>query len=296
MLRVVPASAAGNEWQGWHALPRTAVGDVSVMANERSLAGPLGVDFSAPHRASRIHDLLTSQPSLSPADMAAVHMDTANGAASALVSRLPREGLSPGASALAASLRAWDRRMAGDSVEAAAFARLRAAVAVRLASHPVLAPLSPLPSYSPVLGPWLEVVPRLGKALERVLPMVPDLSAVLASALEEVAALPPARWDALHVLAPASPRPTNEPWPGCGGDPDCVLATSSLPGVTHAFSRGPAARYVFDVASRGSSRWVVPLGASGVTGDRHERDQLPLWLSGRLVPVVEDWDELTREA
>ena len=43
---------------------------------------------------------------------------------------------------------------------------------------------------------------------------------------------------------------------------------------------GPAARYVWDLADRDSSRWVVPLGASGIDGDEHFADQLPMWVSG----------------
>jgi penicillin amidase len=39
----------------------------------------------------------------------------------------------------------------------------------------------------------------------------------------------------------------------------------------------------------------VPFGASGIPGDPHHRDQLPLWLTGRLAPVVTDWTLLTEE-
>ncbi|MFJ6946025.1 penicillin acylase family protein, partial [Streptomyces wuyuanensis] len=76
---------------------------------------------------------------------------------------------------------------------------------------------------------------------------------------------------------------------------DCVLATSSVPGVTDLSARGPSARYVWDLARREDSLWVVPLGARGIPGDAHHRDQLPLWLRGELVPVVTDFDLLTPE-
>jgi penicillin amidase len=74
-----------------------------------------------------------------------------------------------------------------------------------------------------------------------------------------------------------------------------VLATSSVPGLTDRSARGPAARYVWDLARREDSGWVVPFGASGVPGHPHRRDQLPLWLSGGLVPVTTDWNRLTEE-
>jgi penicillin G amidase len=82
---------------------------------------------------------------------------------------------------------------------------------------------------------------------------------------------------------------------GVGGDKDCVLATTSAPGVTDRFSVGPTARYVWDLADRRQSRWVVPFGASGVPGEAHFADQLPLWAAGELIPVITDWDRLTPE-
>ena len=84
------------------------------------------------------------------------------------------------------------------------------------------------------------------------------------------------------------------PRPGLEGDHDCLLCTTSVPGIGYDGIRGPAARFVWDLADRDESRWVVPFGASGVPGDPHHRDQLPLWLRGDLVPVVTDWDLLTR--
>ncbi|AXI87506.1 penicillin amidase, partial [Streptomyces sp. ETH9427] len=83
--------------------------------------------------------------------------------------------------------------------------------------------------------------------------------------------------------------------PGLSGDHDCVLCTSAVPGITDLAARGPAARYVWDLARREDSRWVVPHGASGRPGSPHHRDQQPLWLAGDLAPVVTDWALLTKE-
>jgi len=79
---------------------------------------------------------------------------------------------------------------------------------------------------------------------------------------------------------------------GLSGDHHCVMSTSSLPGLTDVCVRGSAARYAFDLADRSASGWVVPLGASGVLGDPHHHDQLPLWLRGALAPAD---GEATRE-
>jgi penicillin amidase len=73
------------------------------------------------------------------------------------------------------------------------------------------------------------------------------------------------------------------------------MSTTSVPGVTDVCVRASVARYAWDLSDRTKSGWSVPLGASGVLGDRHHHDQLPLWLRGELAPIVTDWDQLTPE-
>ncbi len=74
-----------------------------------------------------------------------------------------------------------------------------------------------------------------------------------------------------------------------------MRCTGSLPGVTDEAYRGSVARYVWDLADRDASGWVVPLGADGRPGHAHHLDQLPLWAAGELVPLVTDWARLTEE-
>ncbi|EMF26688.1 antibiotic binding protein, partial [Streptomyces gancidicus BKS 13-15] len=185
---------------------------------------------------------------------------------------------------------------------AAAFAALRGAVVRRLAAEPALAAAAAPPPYPEVFRPWLALVPRVGFALEHLLAAEDlfgiDRPAVVRAALEEVAAAPPAGvWGDTHRLAPwrALPPETPREEPGLSGDHDCVLCTSAVPGLTDLAARGPAARYVWDLARREDSRWVVPHGASGRPGSPHHRDQQPLWLAGDLAPVVTDWAQLTKE-
>ncbi|MFE1199123.1 penicillin acylase family protein [Streptomyces olivaceoviridis] len=307
-LKPVPAWEPGHEWQGAHetpyARPATENG-IAVMANARGLAAPLGVEFAPPHRAARIRALLDARPTWSADDMPAIHTDTHLGSAAPLLDRLAAlTGLSPAAAALRDRLLAWDRRMAADSTDAAAYAAVRSAVVRRLATHPVFAPLTEPPAYPDVLLPWLALVPRVGHALEHLLRAGDvygiDRAAAVRGALEEVAAAPPTGpWSATHRLAPwTALRPVPGPGaegPGLAGDHDCVLCTSAVPGLTDRTARGPAARYVWDLADRANSRWVVPFGADGVPGAAHHRDQLPLWTAGELVPVVTDWTRLTPE-
>ncbi|MEU6593506.1 penicillin acylase family protein [Streptomyces sp. NPDC046881] len=304
----VPAWEPGHDWHGTHETPyaRPATEDgIAVMANARGLATPLGVEFAPPHRAARIRALLDADRAWTADGMPAIHTDTHLGSAAPLLDHLAAlTGLTPAAAALRDRLLAWDRRMDADSTDAAAYAAVRSAVVRRLAAHPVFAPLTTPPAYPDVLLPWLALVPRIGHALEHLLTAEDlygiDRAAAVRTALEEVAAAPPAvPWSATHRLAPWRALPTG-PYtaaeePGLAGDHDCVLSTSAVPGLTDLAARGPAARYVWDLADRDGSRWVVPFGADGVPGARHHRDQLPLWLEGELAPVVTDWTLLTPE-
>ncbi|WP_244207201.1 penicillin acylase family protein, partial [Streptomyces swartbergensis] len=303
-LRLVPAWEPGHEWQGWHETPRAGLTDgVAVMANQRGPAEPLGVEFAPPHRHDRIAELLAGKERWSAADMPAIHTDTHLASASALLDHLRAlDALTPEASVLRDRLLAWNRRMDADSADAALYSAVRGAVVRQLAAHPAFAALAAPPAYPEVFRPWLALLPRVGFALEHLLRAGElhgiDRPSAVRAAVEEVAARPPAGvWGDTHRLAPWRAMEPETPCdePGLSGDHDCVLCTSGVPGLTDRAARGPAARYVWDLARREDSRWVVPLGASGVSGSPHHRDQLPLWLAGDLVPVVTDWTVLKKE-
>ncbi|WP_331450742.1 penicillin acylase family protein [Streptomyces prasinus] len=300
----VPAWEPGHDWEGWHESPRAGLTDgVAVMANQRGPAAPLGVEFAAPHRADRIAALLAGRERWSAAEMPALHMDTHLASAAALLDHVAAlGGLTGPAAGLRDRLLDWDRRMDADSTGAALHAAVRGALVRQLARHPAFAGLAAPPACPEVFRPWLALVPRIGYALEHLLTAKElygvDRPAAVRAALEEVAARPPAgTWGDTHRLAPWRALPPTTPYdePALSGDHDCVLCTSSVPGLTDLAARGPAARYVWDLARREDSRWVVPLGASGVPGSPHHRDQSPLWLAGDLVPVVTDWDVLRGE-
>ncbi|MER6983175.1 penicillin acylase family protein, partial [Streptomyces carpinensis] len=179
---------------------------------------------------------------------------------------------------------------------------VRTAVVRRLAAHPVFAALAEPPAYPEVFLPWLALVPRIGHALENLLRAEDlygiDRSAIVRAAVEEVAIRPTTTWGERHRLAAwraLEGAGSRYDEPGLAGDHDCVLCTSAVPGLTDRAARGPVARYVWDLAHRENSRWVVPFGADGVPDAPHHHDQLPLWTAGDLVPVVTDWARLTKE-
>ncbi|MEU2394794.1 penicillin acylase family protein [Streptomyces sp. NPDC007369] len=303
-LRPVPAWEARYAWQGWAETPAEPVQGFAVMANARGIASPLGVEFAPPHRADRIRALLSGSADWSPKAMEDVHRDAYLASAEPLLALLAGlEGLSPAAEALRTRLLAWDRHMEAESTDATVFSALRTAVVRRFAADPALAALAGAPTGPEVFHPWLYLLPRVGYALEGLLAteLLPGLDRVahVRAALEETAATgaPDVPWSQVHRLAPwsALPDPDAE-WPGLGGDHDCVNATSSVPGFTDLSARASAARYVWDLGRREDSLWAVPLGADGVAGAAHHRDQLPLWARCELVPVVTDWARLTRES
>ena len=304
MLRPVPAWKSEHAWCGWQLSPRGQVRPVTVMANARGLASPLGAEFAPPHRARRIARLLTASRTWTADAMGAVHTDTLLPSAGPLLDALAElDDLGIEAAALRKRLLSWDRRMETDSAEAADYAAVRSALVKRLAEHPALASLDEPSPYPEVFAPWLALRPRIGFALEHLLSRdgpIPaaDLADAVRAAAEAVAADSGlVSWGEVHRLAPWQPFPSDpaETWPGIAGDHDCVLSTTSIPGVTDSFFRGPAARWVWDLSQRDRSRWIVPLGASGESGHPHARDQLPLWQNGELVPTTTDWNRLSEE-
>ena len=302
-LRVVPAWEAEHQWDGWHdPMPRATVDGPAVMANARELAAPLGVEFATPHRSRRIRELLASRPTWSVGEMPDIHTDTFLGSAGSILDLLPGlEDLSEQAVALRTELLDWDRRMDAASTTASSYAALRKALVSRLTDHFTLLEDA---ECTEVFAPWMDTLAHVSFALENLIAtdLLPDVNVgwLAREALEDVAARkarPP--WGETHQLAPLHAlrgpvfAPDEEPFDlGVSGDHHCVMSTSSLPGLTDVCVRGSAARYAFDLADRSASGWVVPLGASGVLGDPHHHDQLPLWRRGELAPVE---GPLTRE-
>ncbi|GAB3167462.1 hypothetical protein GCM10027059_28390 [Myceligenerans halotolerans] len=106
----------------------------------------------------------------------------------------------------------------------------------------------------------------------------------------------PTTWGDLHTLTPVRlPGGPELAFPAApvSGDNDTVRCTGSTPGLTPQGARGSVARWIWDLADRRASRWVVPFGASGVPGDPHVADQHETWAAGGTIPVETDWDRLT---
>ncbi|MFC6285031.1 penicillin acylase family protein [Nocardioides sp. GCM10027113] len=311
---IVDAADPAHGWTGWvDPLPRTDVpadGHV-VTANERR--GPesaaIGTTFAPPHRAARIGALLEGRDDLTADDLAAVHADALLPALELYRDLLRPLSPGPAGERVRDLLLAWDGRMETDSAGAAAFAAWRGALVRRVAAEPVLAPLAQPVVDDQVLAPWLDPTARVGVAVETLVaagePFGIDLAALATQALDDAAGHA-ATWGESHTFfaahafhgapqGPDGPQPPHLPAYAVGGDTDCVRCTGSVPGVDDAAWRGSVARYVWDLADRERSGWVVPLGAAADPRSPHHADQLPHWAAVRLVPLVTDWDRLTEE-
>ncbi|MBC8989576.1 penicillin acylase family protein [Micromonospora chalcea] len=289
----VPAWEPAYRWRGDYVPPvDERVDGVAVCANDRrDDVAAHGVDFAPPHRARRIRALLAEG-----AEASTVHTDDRlpAGPLYRLLDRLDPGRLDEPARALLRRLRRWDRAMAGGSAEAGAYAAWRAALARRLRVHPGLRALDEPCGFDELFAPWTDPAARIGLALDHLAAGF-DLAEPAAEALAEVAAgPPPGEWGSRHLLHPVhlgvAPAVTDAVTAmrervALAGDTDCVLATSSVPGVSDACWRGPVARYVWDLTDRAASGWIVPFGASGRPGDPHFADQLTHWAAGTLIPV-----------
>lgn len=281
-----------HTWMGWlDPLPSSEVmaDEVLVTANERR--GPestaIGHEFAPPHRADRLRQLLDGRDALTIDDAMSLHLDTSLQPAARLRTLFDSvDGLGADARQVRKTIDAWDGRMDVDSHGAAMFAAVRAALVRLLAEEPVFAALRGPSPYPALFDPWVDLTGRLAQELDRLVAHTPapwglDLVALAGRAMEEVAVTgAPDTWGATHVWAP-----DGVPAVALPGDTECVLSTSSVPGVTDQVLRGPVARYVWDLADRDESGWIVPLGASGDPADPHHHDQLAHWSSGRMIRV-----------
>ncbi len=306
--RPVEAWDPRHRWAGRRANAARDVDDVMVSANDRASGGGLGAEYATPFRAERIRELIGDRRGLTVEHCAAIHVDTLNGQAPLmrrLVEEVAADDLPPSARPVRAALLDWDQRSDTGSAGAATFAAWRTAFVRWCAAQPQLAPLLEPSGHSALFASWLDVDGQVGAgwaSLARGGHRIGlDVRAGVVHALETVAAQEDSTsvWGERHTLAPLHPLQSvtlddgaslpgvpSVPADPVAGDKGCVLAAASAPGVTDRAYGGPVARYVWDLADRDASGWVVPFGASGVPGDPHFTDQTGDWLAGRLLPVT----------
>ncbi|GAB4085585.1 hypothetical protein GCM10028784_22150 [Myceligenerans cantabricum] len=308
----VPAWTDAARERPWTRLPdpEPVTSGIAVDANERPVtpvragaptgsprdtrtdreAHALGWSY-APYRADRIRHLLADPPEggESPATQRRIHADVASGAAPVLMQR----------TGVPEQFRAWvaaGAPMDADSTDAAAFARWRDALVRRVAADPRLSGLrAGATAYDEIFAPWFDVRAVVGHGLPRILDALGVPAAPVEHAPAPDAHPGPDTWGDLHTLAPVRlPGGPVLRFPAAqvSGDNDTVRCTGGTPGVSPRAARGSVARWIWDLADRRDSRWVVPFGASGRPGTPHTADQHTTWAAGDTVPVETDWDRL----
>ena len=309
--RVLPAPGADGaaRWSGRYPRPEARDGQVVVNANDPASGAGLGYDYAGPERAARIRLLVEAGAADRPAGLGAISLDTEQPAAGTLRTLLAdpaaSAGLSPVASEVRERLLGWDGRADADSREAALFAAWRSAFVRWLLAQPSLAPLLVDSGLPALFARWVDPVVRVGTAWERLVRAADrlglDVATGTTTALRQVAEAPPTRpWGELHRFEPLHPLAGRPGGPhiaptGLSGDYGCVLATRSQPGLTDSCSFGPVARYVWDLADRDRSSWVVPLGSSARSSSPHRADQLGAWSRGETIPMTTAWQLLRLE-
>ena len=299
MVLPLPAWDPRHAWRGYRQGPAVDVRDVMVSANDRASGGGLGVEYATPFRAERIRSLIGSRTGLTVDDCATIHVDTRNGQADLMRELVGAAEVTGRAAEVRAELLAWDGCSDADSHGAAVFARWRTALVRWFSDHPSLAPMLEPSGHSRIFASWTSVVAQIGAGWHSMAQLGPerglDVAEGVRAALESVAGQydPSAVWGDRHWLDPLhaldiSDRSPTVPRDPVGGDKGCVLAAASAPGVTDRCYGGPVARYVWDLADRDASRWVVPFGASGDARDAHFADQTEAWLVGDLHGVQPD--------
>lgn len=315
-VKPVPGGDPVHQWTGSYLSAGVdEVSDRYASANDRASggAGTLGQDFDQPHRADRIRAridrLQSSARGAEVADMAAIHMDAVSGSVPDLLADVDEGLLSPAALPLFRRLQAWDGVMSAESEEAWLFMQWRKAVIRELGNTCELAPLRAATGLPPLFDPYTFAPAEISKSLNRLRLGAGDLlgldfAACLHRGLDQVAADPlPGVWGEQHLLAPvhaltgtgstAIPAVART---ALSGDDASVLCTHAYAGIGDYCFFGPSARYVWNVADRSKSQWIVPLGASGHGADPHFQDQTALWAAGELIPVESDWQNLTIES
>lgn len=300
-------------WQGdlsFEELPRCVNPSehLLVTANNRVIddGRHFAMDYAAPNRARRILDRLRALgDDADAAAMTAIHADVRSLAVVTFTEALRAAVDEP-------LLEGFEGDMELGSIPASIVTEVREALLDLLLDGPAWKQLA----VNPFTEEPLPVAPRarLRSALQRLLPRAADpritdgrtwdalLKEGHANAitrLRERHGEDPSAWgyredrgtNIRHVLTARFPDAgLDAPVRALGGDGDTVFVAASEPGfgVYHA----SVARYVFDLADRDASGWIVPLGAAGDARDPHAFDQAEAWSRAELLPIIGDRERL----
>ena len=313
----MPGWTGDHDWDGmipWEHMPRVDDPDCGYLAtaNNRiawTIEGSgeyLCTDALPAYRVQRITELLAGFDRATPEQMTAIHRDDLTPVATVFQARLRSLHVTDVRQRQIRDLIVeWDGHMAGDSIAATHYARLRWALAGVVAERSGLAtvagdPLLALPpGTSPVSMLWWDL-PGLLSTDRTGLLSGWDWDDALLAALD---AMPTEDqpWADVHHARLGHPLSRHQPeiadrlspeGAALGGDNDTVWANGTVAAGGTQAVYGAVARYVFDVGNWDACRWIVLAGTSGDPGSEHYLDQHAAWSRCELVPMHYDWEAI----
>lgn len=313
----VPGWLSRYDWQGrvpFDRLPseRDPAGGLIVTANQAVTSGSepfLTRDWDYGYRAQRIRTLLERGGRISPAEMAAVQLDTRSTMAATLVPLLLRIRFSrdPFTAEAQDLLRGWDLTQSADSAAAAYYNAVWRSL-LRLGFDDELGGDLAADGGDRWFAVVTSLLARPGDAWwdDRLTPGLVESrdeilrQAMAAARVELTKALgkDPSRWQwgRLHRLTLQHPVLGGEQAPALlrrlvnrgpielGGSSSVVDAIGYDAAKGFAVDHVPSMRMVVDLSDLDRSRWINLTGASGHPLDSHYDDQTSDWAAGRTDP------------
>lgn len=308
-----PGWTGSHDWTGWvpfEALPRRfdPASGLIVNANNRIVGDDypylLAADWPDPYRARRIEAVLAAAGPATPADMAALQLDTVSGFAPLLLPTLTGiEPDGPRERAALGLLRAWDGRVDRDRPEPLIFNAWLVALKRTLFADDLgqdfsgwggLRARAVLQALAPT-SPWCDDIatPARETCPQRVALAFRQAVAELARAYGE----DPARWrwgeahratfaHGLFHQLPLGDRLAS-PAIATDGDDFTINRGTFDPGRSATFDHvhGAGLRAVYDLADLDRSLFVLATGQSGNPLSAHYADQLGPWRDGRTLQL-----------
>ena len=287
------ATAAWDRLWDWRDLPQLTDPPEGILAsaNENPASWitnppPVGFFFSDGDRVARLRALLLAKPRLTPADMAALQVDT----------------VAPKAATLAAELLARFDALPGGAPEPELLARLRgwtgayaAAAEAPLVFELLLGRLAPAVARAQVArieSGWGYITTFLLRDLDSL----PEREAILRAAAAEAAPLAAKyrNWGEVHRLRAAhwlvnlpllGRRFVLETFPVGGSRETAMKSGHGFVSGPHEVSFGSMARHVSDMADPDANWFTLFGGQDGWLGSAAFADQVPLWRERRSIRV-----------
>ena len=320
----VPGWSGDNEWAGYvpfEEMPRSLNPETGfiVTANNRiadeDYPHYIGLDYDGEHRARCIYDALEDLTRATVEDMGRVHALYVSVPAGELCPLLKDVEVSGETTAEAKRLLlAWDHTMDKSRPEPMIFSALHdsltdwrtASLLGEMAGGVAGETGRGAPSWvgrvKSGLHHWLQSLssPERNTLLAEALgTATQNLRSLLGDDMNGWAWGRLHRTDPQHALAYVFPdfsTQLNPPSVAAHGDGFTPLAGSYSNAEPYLITSASMARYVFDSSNWDNSRWIVPLGASGHPGSPHYSDQADFWADVKLVPMLYDWNVISRES